>query len=117
MVEFTIAERVEYTLMTRDTEPSAAITGVGTTVTLDGAMPVAAKMDAAAAAATCCCIAAITDASFPTPGGKEKVSVWVTLAVTVSVKVITATSPDVIETVGDRDAAGEAAKLVPALAS
>jgi hypothetical protein len=116
VVVLTDAERVEYTLMTRDTEPSAANTGVGTTVTLDGMMPVAAKIDAAAAAATCSCIAAITDASFPTPGGKAKDSVCVTLAVTVSVKVITASPPGAIETVDDQDVTGEAAKVAPVLA-
>lgn len=79
--------------MIRTTEPSAATTGVGTTVTFVGAMPVAANMAAAADADTCSCTAAMTAASLPTPGGSANESVCVTRDVTISVNVTVTALP------------------------
>ena len=87
---FTEVTSVEYTFIINETDPSAAITGVGTTVTFDGTTPVAAKIEAAAAAATCSRIAEMTEASLPAPGGRENFSVCVTFDETVSVNVTVA---------------------------
>ena len=66
----------------RETEPSVAVTAVGTIVTFNGAWPAALVIPAIAAAATCARTAAMRDTSPPLPAGSMKEKVCVTRAKT-----------------------------------
>ncbi len=89
-VELTVVEKIVVTRNVSATEPSVAVTVVGTIVTLVGMTPpLAEAMALIVAATTCSRTAAITDASSPTPDGSFNENVCATCDEITSLNVIT----------------------------
>ncbi len=90
-VELMVVEKIVVTRKVSDTEPSSAVTAVGTTVTFTGMTPpLTEAMALIVADTTCSRTATITAASSPTPEGSFNENVCVTCEETTSLNVIVA---------------------------